>query len=196
MRRLVLIVCGVLALAWAWQVGHLTLAVKAEATRPELNQPVDVIVVLGAAEYRGKPSPVLRARLDHALDLYRRQLAPNLLTTGGAGGDPIHTEAEVGRSYLADKGIPIERIYIEREGATTAQSIAASAEIFKRLGWKSCILVSDNYHLLRARRMMEDHGLSCYGSARPTRDSDSLAAYWLYFRQAVGLSLYQLGLRY
>src|SRR5215467_7091717 len=71
-------------------------------------QPADVIVVLGAAEYRGRPSPVLRARLDHALDLYRRQLAPRILTTGGAGGDPIYTESEVGRAYLSQQGVPAE----------------------------------------------------------------------------------------
>src|SRR6476661_2234450 len=69
-------------------------------------RPADVILVLGAAEYRGKPSPVLRARLDHALALYKKNLAPRILTTGGAGGDPVFTEGEVGRDYLVRHGVP------------------------------------------------------------------------------------------
>src|SRR5688500_18795523 len=68
----------------------------------------DVIIVLGAAEYRGRPSPVLRARLDHALELYRRKLAPRFITTGGAGGDPQFTEGEVARDYLAKNSVPSE----------------------------------------------------------------------------------------
>src|SRR5215472_14630415 len=79
-------------------------------------QAADVIIVLGAAEYRGKPSPVLRARLDHALELYRRGLAPRILTTGGAGGDPMFTEGGVGRSYLVSKGVPAESTVVELEG--------------------------------------------------------------------------------
>ena len=64
--------------------------------------------MLGAAEYRGRPSPVLRARLDHALELYDRKLAPRILTTGGAGGDPVFTEGGVGRSYLTSRGVPLD----------------------------------------------------------------------------------------
>lgn len=187
---------AIAGLIWAAQIATLTYEVRAEATRQEPTRAADVIVVLGAAEYRGRPSPVLRGRLEHALALYEKKLAPRILTTGGAGGDPIHTEAEVGRSYLADKGVAIENVYVEREGATTAQSLAASAEILKRMGWKTCILVSDDYHLFRAKRMMEDHGLECMGSARAGRDANSPSALWLYVRQAVGYSLYQLGLRY
>ena len=81
--------------------------IERQSTRDEA-QPADVILVLGAAEYRGRPSPVLRARLDHALELYRRKLAPRILTTGGAGGDPVFTEGGVGRSYLIGHGVPSE----------------------------------------------------------------------------------------
>ena len=69
-------------------------------------QPADVILVLGAAEYRGKPSPVFRARLDHGFDLFQRKLAPRIVTTGGAGGDPMYTEGAVGRAYLIGRGVP------------------------------------------------------------------------------------------
>ncbi len=181
--------------AWSWQIFELTLAIRDQARRDEA-RPADVIVILGAAEYKGKPSPVFRSRLDHAYDLYQRRLAPRLVTTGGAGGELVHTEAEVGREYLASRGIPIENIYVERDSATTAQSTAAAAEILKRMGWKTCILVSDGYHLFRAKRMMEAHGLDCFGSPRPAREVSELQAGWLYFRQAVGYSLYRLGLRF
>ena len=78
---------------------HIAKVIEQESTIDESRR-VDVIVVLGAAEYRGKPSPVLQARLNHALVLYLRRLAPYILTTGGAGGDPVYTEGEVGRAYL------------------------------------------------------------------------------------------------
>ncbi len=195
MKKLLAICFVLLLAAWSWQLFELTLAVRDQATRDEA-RPSDVIVILGAAEYKGKPSPVFRARLDHAYDLYQRHLAPRIITTGGAGGELVHTEAEVGREYLASRGIPIENIYIEREGATTAQSTAASAEILKRMGWRTCILVSDGYHLFRAKRMMSTHGLDCVGSPRPARETSDLTAAWLYFRQAGGYSLYNLGLRF
>ena len=92
-------------------------------------KPADVIVVLGAAEYRGRPSPVLEARLNHALYLYLQGMAPYILTTGGAGGDPDYTEGEVGRSYLSRRGIPSEAILIEPEGESTAESVAATVDL-------------------------------------------------------------------
>ncbi|MBZ2186847.1 MAG: YdcF family protein [Bryobacter sp.] len=195
MKKILAICAVLLAAAWSWQIFELTLAVRDQATREEA-RPAEVIVILGAAEYKGKPSPVFRSRLDHAYELYERRLAPRLITTGGAGGELVHTEAEVGREYLAGRGIPIENIYIEREGASTAQSTAAAAEILKRMGWRTCILVSDGYHLYRAKRMMAANGLECVGSPRPAREISDAQAAWLYFRQAVGYSLYELGLRF
>src|SRR6185295_8714448 len=105
--------------------------------------PADVIVVLGAAEYRGRPSPVLEARLNHALFLYLQRMAPRILTTGGRGGDPVFTEAEVGRAYLSKRGVPSEAILVESEGESTVHSIAAAAEIMRRMNLTSCIVVSD-----------------------------------------------------
>ncbi len=100
-------------------------------------QPADAIIVLGAAEYRGKPSPVLEARLNHALFLYLKGMAPRIITTGGAGGDPVFTEGSVGRSYLAKHGVPPEAIVVEREGESTAQSVAAVVEIMRRMNLRS-----------------------------------------------------------
>src|ERR1700686_1842108 len=100
-------------------------------------QPADAIIVLGAAEYRGRPSPVLEARLNHALFLYLKGLAPRVITTGGAGGDPMFTEGTVGRSYLTKRGVPAEAFTVEGEGQSTAQSIMAVGEIMSRMGLKS-----------------------------------------------------------
>src|SRR6478609_5921518 len=108
-------------------------------------QAADVIVVLGAAEYRGHPSPVLEARLNHALFLYLRNLAPRILTTGGAGGDPTYTEGGVAHNYLSRHGVPSEAILVESEGESTVHSIAAAAEIMRRMNLRSCIVVSDGY---------------------------------------------------
>src|ERR1022692_5294625 len=85
-------------LATSW----ISIRIERQAAREEA-QPADVILVLGAAEYRGRPSPGLRARLDHALELYNRKLAPRILTTGGPGGDPVFTEGGVGRSYRSEE---------------------------------------------------------------------------------------------
>ena len=122
--------------------------------------------MLGAAEYRGRPSPVFKARLDHGLALYQSKMAPVLITTGGAGGDPDFTEGGVGRSYLIAQGVPSEAIIVEPEGETTAHSIAAAGEILERMGLKSCILVSDGYHIFRAKKMLEYRGIQVYGSPR------------------------------
>src|ERR1700674_2631467 len=100
------------------------------------SQPADVIVVLGAAEYRGRPSPVLEARLNHALFLYRQGMATKILTTGGSGGDPTFTEGEVARAYLSKHGIPSESVIVESEGESTVYSTAAAAEIMRRMNLK------------------------------------------------------------
>src|SRR5437879_12869441 len=132
-------------------LADISIRIGRQSTRDEA-RPAEVILVLGAAEYRGRPSPVLKARLDHALVLYRKKMAPSLITTGGAGGDPDFTEGGVGRSYLIEHNVPSEAIIVEPEGETTAHSIAAAGEIMQRMGLTSCLLVSDGYHMYRAKR--------------------------------------------
>jgi uncharacterized SAM-binding protein YcdF (DUF218 family) len=158
-------------------------------------RPADVIVILGAAEYRGKPSPVFKARLDHGLGLYRRGLAPRILTTGGSGGDPDFTEGGVGRAYLIGQNVPSEAILVEREGSSTAESTAAAAEIMRRVGLRSCLVVSDGYHIYRVKKMFEKRGLRAYGSPRPETGRDDAGQWWLCFRQAVGYALWSAGMR-
>ena len=172
---------------------YISVQIGNQSTRDE-TRPADAILVLGAAEYRGRPSPVLKARLDHALSLYRNKMAPSLITTGGAGGDPDYTEGGVGRSYLIEHDVPSEAIVVEPEGETTAHSIAAAGEIMQRMGLKSCILVSDGYHIYRAKKMLEFRGITVYGSPRQSNPRGDLAEWWLYFRQSVGYLLWALGL--
>lgn len=175
-------------LATSW----IAIGIERQASRDEA-QKADVIVVLGAAEYRGKPSPVLKARLDHALDLYRKGLAPHIMTTGGAGGDPVFTEGDVGRDYLTSQGVAPEAIIVEREGASTVASTALAGEIMRRMGFQSAIVVSDGYHIYRVKKMLESVGLTAYGSPRPERGRRSLAYRWNYVKQAVGYLLWTCG---
>jgi len=185
------IVAAVVVLAAA--VGRIAGEIQQQSLRDEA-QPADAILVLGAAEYRGKPSPVLEARLNHALYLYLKGLAPRIITTGGAGGDPVFTEGSVGRSYLTSHGVPAEAIIVEREGESTAQSVAAVAEILRRMNLRSAIVVSDGYHIFRVKKMLESSGLQVYGSPRPAPPSTSWRERWLNYRQAVGYLLWKIGI--
>ena len=157
-------------------------------------RPADIIVVLGAAEYRGKPSPVLKARLEHALSLYQQRYAPFVLTTGGAGGDPRFTESEVGRNFLLSNGVPPEAIVMEDEGDSTIHSAVAVAEIMDRMRLRSCIIVSDSYHLFRVKRILEERGLTVFTSPRPERERTLWEEWRLYLRQAAGHLLWQVGI--
>ena len=193
MRRAI---AGVLALFCIVLLGYLFYVAKEIARQSTVDeaQPADAIVVLGAAEYRGKPSPVLQGRLNHALLLYLRGLAPYLLTTGGAGGDPRYTEGEVGRDYLVQHGVPPEAILVEPEGSTTAQSLEAAAEIMHSMNLHSCVVVSDGYHIYRVKRLLQARGIKVYGSPRPAAGPISKGQLrWLYIRQAVGFVLWQAG---
>jgi uncharacterized SAM-binding protein YcdF (DUF218 family) len=146
-------------------------AIRHQSTVDEV-RPADVILVLGAAEYRGKPSPVLEARLNHALFLYRQQWAPRILTTG----------------------IPSEAILTETEGSSTVESTVAAAEIMRRMNLKSCIVVSDGYHIYRVKKMLQSQGMDVFGSPRPSELRDSWREQWLYFRQAIAYGLWRVGI--
>jgi uncharacterized SAM-binding protein YcdF (DUF218 family) len=199
MKRFSLAVAtGLCVLAAAGAVSQL-MRVSAEIRRQsnvDEARPADVILVLGAAEYRGRPSPVLEARLNHALFLYHQNMAPRILTTGGKGGDPTFTEGEVAHAYLSRHEVPSEAILVESEGESTVHSIAAAAEIMRRMNLKSCIVVSDGYHIFRVKKMLETLGIQAYGSPRPERaveDPDSWRQHWVYARQAIAYELWRIG---
>ncbi len=193
MRRAIFITAALGLCAIAGRLGYVSVEIGRQSSIEEA-QPSDVIVVLGAAKYGPRPSPVLKARLDHAFELYERRLAPRILTTGGAGGDPVHTEASVGRTYLVQKNVPSEAIIVEPIGSTTAYSTAAVAEIMRRMGLKSCIVVSDGYHIYRVKKMLEFRGLTVFGSPRPTTPRGDFREWWLYARQSVGYLLWSIGI--
>lgn len=192
MKRVIGGALVVVAAALLLYIGWVATRIERQAGLEEA-RPADVILVLGAAEYRGRPSPVLRARLDHALDLYQRKFAPRIMTTGGAGGDPVFTEGTVGQSYLMGRGVPSEMIIVERQGDSTVYSTAAAAEILNRMGLKSVIVVSDGYHIFRVKKMLQAHGIAAYGSPRPEKQKQTLKERWNYLRQAVGYVLWSVG---
>jgi uncharacterized SAM-binding protein YcdF (DUF218 family) len=130
-------------------------------------QRADAIIVFGAAEYSGRPSPVYRARLDHAYDLFERGLAPMVITTGGAGADPKFTEGGVGRDYLSRRGIPDGNLIAETQGEDTAESAQRVSGILRTNGMRTVVAVSDAYHIFRIKRLLWRYGIVAYGSPRP-----------------------------
>lgn len=150
------------SLAWL-----LTLAVVAWYGGREHAQSADAIVVLGAAQYDGRPSPVLRARLDHGIALWRRGLAPRLVVTGGRGEGDTTSEAAVGRRYALRQGVPDRVIVVEPQGRTTSESMRGVARLLDATA-RRVILVSDGYHLLRVRLVASRNGLDPYTSPVPS----------------------------
>ena len=191
LRLLVLLVVGVLAflLVTAVQVVH-------TASLEEI-QPADAIVVFGAAEYSGRPSPVLRARLDHALDVFHRGVAPVVITTGGAADDPSFSEGGVGRDYLMRHGVPERKLIAETQGRDTSESAVRVAVIMRANGLHSCVAVSDAYHVFRIRKLLEHEGIApVYVAPRPDSRPHSV---WqrevAVLREATSYLLWRVGIR-
>src|SRR5688572_25574411 len=137
----------------------------------------DVIVVLGAAQYNGRPSPVLRARLDHALELWREGLAPAIVVTGGVGRGDKESEATVGRRYLLARQVPDSVLIVQPQGRSTQASMNAVAEWLGEHGRRQAILVSDPFHMLRLRLEARRTGLNAYTSptdSSPISDNPAL----------------------
>ena len=158
--------------------------------------PADAIVVFGAAEYSGRPSPVLRARLDHALAVFHRGVAHVVITTGGAAADPTFSEGGVGRDYLMRHGVPERSLIAETQGNDTAESAIRVGVIMRANGLHSCVAVSDAYHVFRIRKLLEHEGIGpVYVAPRP----DSLPhSAWqrsvAVLRETVSYFLWKLGM--
>ncbi len=131
----------------------------------------DAIVVLGAAHYGGKPSPVLKARLDHAAALFARGTAPRVMLTGGVGLGDTMSEAAASRRYLLRVGVPDSVLLLEHDGRTTRESLRAVAEMLQTRGWTRVMLVSDPPHMLRAAILARRYGLQ--PSTSPTRERET-----------------------
>lgn len=171
------------ALLWGASVA----CVLAAGEMPALRRG-DAILVLGAAQYNGRPSPVLRARLDHALDLYDRGLADRIIFTGGIGAGDTLSEAEVSRRYAVRNGVPDSAILVERQGATSAQSVGAAAALMRAHGLETALVVSDSYHMLRLELLVRRAGIRPLRAPVPNApiDQATRATRWRYvFRESV-----------
>ncbi|HUE52907.1 MAG TPA: YdcF family protein [Terriglobales bacterium] len=175
----------VAAASVAW-VGAICVQVVHQASLQELHH-ADAIVVFGAAEYSGRPSPVYRARLDHAFELFHRGIAPVVITTGGAAADPSFSEGGVGHEYLMHRGIPEASLIAETQGSDTAQSAQRVAVIMRTNHMHSCVAVSDEYHVFRIRKLLEHEGVQVFVAPRPdSRPRAEWQRAWAVLREALG----------
>jgi uncharacterized SAM-binding protein YcdF (DUF218 family) len=162
--RNLLVLLFLIALGWTTWV---YLQIETVANQDEA-QPADAIAVFGAAEYRGRPSPVFHARLDHAVSLYRKQIAPVVITLGGGSDkDSGNTEGGVGRDYLLANGIPFGNIIAETHSIDTVQQVHRLVAIARENDYHHVVVVSDATHLFRIREICRDSGLEVFPSPRP-----------------------------
>ncbi len=159
-------VVALAAVVLAAFLGISSVQIVHEASLQEVH-PADAIVVFGAAQYAGHPSPVFRARLDHAYDLFQRGAAPVVITTGGSGADPTFSEGGVGHDYLMRRGIPEAQLIAETQGSDTASSAERIAVIMRTNHMHSCVAVSDAYHVFRIRKLLQHEGVQVYVAPRP-----------------------------
>jgi len=171
------------------------LQVVHSASLQEMNR-ADAIVVFGAAEYYGRPSPVLRARLNHAFDLYQLRLAPVIITTGGAADDPKFSEGGVGEDHLHKLGVPESALIAETQGSNTAESARRVAVIMHANGLHSCIAVSDAYHVFRIRKLLQHEGIGpVYVAPRPdSKPHGIVQRTFAVMREATSYMVWRIGI--
>ncbi len=157
--------------------------------RSDQARPVDAIVVLGAAQYDGRPSTQLAARLDHTVELYRQGLAPVVVVTGGKRSGDRFTEAQASATYLLDRGVPESAILREDTGRTTYESLRNVAGVLRAEGLRRVLLVSDPFHVLRARLSAEEVGLVAYTSPTRTSPVRGWSAARKELKEAAGIAL-------
>lgn len=171
--------------------GYATYRIIEEGQRDDRSA-TDAIVVMGAAQYDGTPSPIFAARLDHAIDLFRDGVAPRLIVTGGKADGDRTTEAATAREYAIAHGVPAEAILGEDRSRTTVASIRAVAALMRNEGIERAVFVSDRSHMLRVLQMARDAGIQATGS--PTRTSplegDVVATAFAVVRELGALAVY------
>ncbi len=171
------------------------LTILRDAGKQELH-PADAIIVFGAAEYDGRPSPVFRARLDHAEQLFRKGLAPVVITTGGAAADPKFSEGGVGHDYLMRKGVPESALIAETQASDTAQSAQRVAAIMHENHMTSCLAVSDAYHMFRIRMLLVHQGLHVFLVPRPdSRPKTAWLSALALMKESASYLLWRAGIR-
>ena len=165
-----------------------------QVARTDDRSPADVIVVLGAAQYNGKPSPIFEARLKHAKQLYDDGVAKVIVTAGGNKAGDMYTEASAGAKWLAEEGVPASATLAVGEGRDTLGSLRAVADEVAKRGWHTAVVVSDPWHSLRARSMANDVGMKAWtspthsGPIVQTRETQALYIY----RETGALLFYRL----
>ena len=148
-----------------WRAAHTDDASRVERA--------DIIIVLGAAQYNGTPSPVFQGRLDHAVLLFQQHRADRVMVVGGKAPGDSTTEAQAGRDYLVSQGIPAAAALAEPVGRTTYESLIGAARYMRQHGMESAFLVSDPWHNARIKRMASDLGIQGYASATWTSAATS-----------------------
>lgn len=157
----------------------LAIAIYSQARHDE-TAPADAIVVMGTAQWDGRPSPTFKARLDQAYDLYQERQAPLIVLTGGTGAGDQYSEAEVGWNYLLERGVPTNAMVAVTVGRTSLQSLRQADVVLRQRSATRVLLVSDAFHMFRIKRMAEDLGLSPLAS--PTQTSPIRAGSPLEYR--------------
>jgi len=180
-RLLLAILVGTLVMA-----AITTIRIWDQGGRDEARR-ADAIVVLGAAQYDGRPSRIFEARLSHAVDLYEAGIAPILIVTGGKAEGDRMTEAAAGRAYALGRGVPEAAVLSEDHGRTTLESLESVAELMRAKGLSSAVFVSDRTHMLRVLRIATDEGLVAWGSPTATSPIDTSVAW------QVEATLHELG---
>ena len=160
----IVLVGGIAAVAIT---GYVTFRISEQGDRDE-RRPADAIVVIGAAQYDGRPSPVFAARIDHAIDLFHDGIAPTLIVTGGKQAGDRTTEAAAARAYAEARGVPRDAILVEDESRTTRESIRGVASLMDEHDLTTAVFVSDPTHMLRVLRMASDVGITGFGSPTAT----------------------------
>jgi uncharacterized SAM-binding protein YcdF (DUF218 family) len=180
--------------AFAGIFAFLAHAIIHDSHQQELHR-ADAIIVFGAAEYDGRPSPVYRARLDHADDLFRQGFATLVITTGGAAADPNFSEGGVGHDYLMRRGVPESALIAETQASDTAESAERVAVIMRANRIKTCIAVSDAYHVFRIRKMLEHEGLQVYLAPRlDSRPKSLLQRSLAIIKESASYLLWRMGI--
>ncbi len=148
--------------------------------------PADAIIVLGAAAYDAKPSPVFEERIRHGLELYRQGYAPKLIFTGGFGGTGARfSESQVARRYALKQGIPARDILIESRSRTTRQNLVEAKRLMEARGMRRAILVSDPLHMARALRLSDELGIDALASSTPSTRFRSFHTSWRFLAQEI-----------
>lgn len=172
-------------------LGFVTYLVSAQSKRDETRQ-ADAAIVLGAAVWAGTPSPVLRARLDHALLLFQNKQIQRIVVTGGVGRGDNMSEAEASAEYLVSKGVPAEAILLEEQGRSTYESLKSATELAQDANIRRVLLVSDPFHMLRSLKMAQDLGLEAYASPTLTSPISTrpLEEQFYMLREAIAYTAY------